>query len=52
MRVAVEVIVEFEYDEHATDIQDIQWAIEAAVTDTCPDASSVYSDVMMREELL
>ncbi len=51
MRVAVEVIAEFEYDEMITELDDIVASMDMAIRDTCPEASNIYVEVARTSDL-
>ena len=51
-RIAVEIIVEFELEQHDYDQDDICAQLEMVVRDTCPSAVFVQSAVTREEELL
>ena len=51
MRVAVEVIAEFEFDEMITDLDDIVASIDMVIRDTCPEADNIYVEVARTSDL-
>ena len=52
MRLAVEVIIEFEVEGNEYDPDEICAQLEMTVRDTCPSVVNLYSDVARMEEMV